>query len=65
MTLGKVFTVGSVGSSGLRYRVYVSQDPDDSGLTLVAVPLSEVSQTLNRLLLVEGLVILGVLIALA
>ena len=65
VTIGKVFTVGSVGSSGLRYRVYVSQDPDDSGLTLVAVPLSEVSQTLNRLLLVEGLVILGVLIALA
>jgi two-component system, OmpR family, sensor kinase len=61
----KVFTVGSVGSSGLRYRVYVSHDLEDSGLTLVAVPLREVSQTLNRLLLVEGLVILGVLLALA
>lgn len=61
----RVFTVGSVGSSGLRYRVYVSHDPEDSGLTLVAVPLREVSDTLNRLLLVEGLVILGVLLALA
>jgi two-component system, OmpR family, sensor kinase len=61
----KVFTVGSVGSSGLHYRVYVSHDPEDSGLTLVAVPLREVSDTLNRLLLVEGLVILGVLLALA
>jgi two-component system OmpR family sensor kinase len=65
VSVEKVFTVGSVGSSGLRYRVYVSHDPDDSGLTLVAVPLREVSQTLNRLLLVEGLVILGVLLALA
>jgi two-component system OmpR family sensor kinase len=61
----RLFTVGSTGSSGLRYRVYVSHDPEDSGLTLVAVPLREVSQTLNRLLLVEGLVILGVLLALA
>jgi len=61
----KVFTVDSAGSSGLHYRVYVSHDPEDSGLTLVAVPLREVSDTLNRLLLVEGLVILGVLLALA
>jgi two-component system OmpR family sensor kinase len=61
----RIFTVGSVGSSGLHYRVYVSHDPDDSGLTLVAVPLREVSDTLNRLLLVEALVILGVLVALA
>ncbi len=62
--IGKLFTVGSVGSSGLRYRVFVSRDPEDAGLTLVAVPLSEVDQTLNRLLLVELLVILGVLAAL-
>jgi two-component system OmpR family sensor kinase len=60
----KLFTVGSVGSSGLRYRVYVSHDPEDTGLTLVAVPLREVEQNLNRLLLVEGLVIGGVLLAL-
>ncbi|HEX4563483.1 MAG TPA: hypothetical protein VH115_03430, partial [Solirubrobacteraceae bacterium] len=37
--VGKVFTVGSVGSSGLQYRVYVSHDPEDTGLTLVAIPL--------------------------
>ena len=59
-----LFTVPSVGSSGLHYRVYVSRDPEDRGLTLVAVPLHEVEQTLSRLLLVEGLVIVGVLIAL-
>jgi two-component system OmpR family sensor kinase len=60
----RLFTVGSVGSSGLRYRVYVSHDPEDTGLTLVAVPLREVEQNLSRLLLVEGLVIGGVLLAL-
>ncbi len=62
--IGKLFTVGSTGSSDLRYRVFVSRDPEDSGITLVAVPLGDVSQTLNRLLLVEGLVIAGVLLAL-
>jgi two-component system OmpR family sensor kinase len=62
--IGKLFTVGSVGSSGLRYRAYASHDPEDSGLTIVAVPLREVDQTLSRLLLVEILVIVGVLIAL-
>jgi two-component system OmpR family sensor kinase len=60
----KLFTVGSVGSSGLRYRVYVHRDPEDAALTLAAVPLREVDQTLSRLLLVEGLVIAGVLAAL-
>jgi two-component system, OmpR family, sensor kinase len=60
----KLFTVGSVGSSGLQYRAIVFRDPEDSGLTLAAVPLGDVNQTLNRLLLVEGLVIVGVLVAL-
>ncbi len=62
--IGQVFTVGSVGSSGLRYRAYAKQDPEDSGVTVAAVPLQEVDQTLNHLLLVEGLVIGGVLLAL-
>jgi two-component system OmpR family sensor kinase len=62
--VGKLFTVGSVGSSGLRYRVFASRDPEDTGITVVAVPLREVDQNLNRLLLVEGLVIVGVLLAL-
>jgi two-component system, OmpR family, sensor kinase len=64
LPIGKLFTVGSVGSSGLRYRAYVSHDPEDTGLTVAAVPLREVDQTLSRLLLVETLVILGVLLAL-
>ena len=41
-----------------------SHDPEDAGLTLVAVPLHEVDQTLSRLRLVETLVIVGVLIVL-
>jgi two-component system OmpR family sensor kinase len=64
VTLGKLFTVGSAGSSGLQYRVYAVRDPEDTGVTVVAVPLREVQQTLSRLLLVEGLVIGGVLLAL-
>ncbi len=62
--LERLFTVGSVGSSDLHYRVYASRDPEDNGITLVAVPLNEVKQTLSRLLLVEALVIVGVLAAL-
>jgi two-component system OmpR family sensor kinase len=62
--LGRLFTVGSAGSSGLRYRVFAARDPEDPGITIAAVPMREVDQTLNRLLLVEGLVIGGVLLAL-
>jgi two-component system OmpR family sensor kinase len=62
--IGQAFSVGSVGSTGLRYRAYVSRDPEDTGLTVVAVPLRDVDQTLSRLLLVEVLVIAWVLLAL-
>ncbi|HXB16186.1 MAG TPA: HAMP domain-containing sensor histidine kinase [Solirubrobacteraceae bacterium] len=59
--LGTVFEVPSVSSSGPHYRVYAQADPEDSGVTIAAVPLSDAEQTLGRLLLVEGLVIGGVL----
>jgi two-component system, OmpR family, sensor kinase len=62
--LDKLVTVGSQGSSGLHYRVFAQRDPDDSGITIAAVPLSEVDSTLHRLLLVEALVIAGALLAL-
>jgi two-component system, OmpR family, sensor kinase len=61
---GRFATVGSKGDSGLRYRVLASPNPDGPGTTVVAVPLKEVDQTLDRLLLVEALVIGGVLLAL-
>src|SRR5436189_100381 len=55
--VGRLFTVGSYGSSGLRYRAYVTRDREDTGLTVAALPLRDIDQTLHRLLLVEGLVI--------
>jgi two-component system OmpR family sensor kinase len=58
----RLFTVGSADTS---YRVFVSRDPEDPGLTLAAVPLTDVNDALSRLLLVEGAVIGGVLLALA
>jgi two-component system OmpR family sensor kinase len=64
MPLGKVITVGSKGGSGLHYRALAVADRDDTGVTIVAVPRSEIEQTLHRLLLVEALVIGGVLLLL-
>ncbi len=62
--LERLLTVGSNGSSGLHYRLYARRDPEDAGVTIAAVPLSEVQATLSRLRLVEALVIAGVLLAL-
>ncbi len=65
---GQVTTVDAK-EGGLRYRVYARTDrrPDQAEpvLTIAAIPLSEVDSTLDRLLLVMGLVIAGVLLALA
>jgi two-component system OmpR family sensor kinase len=57
-------TVGSVGSSGLSYRVYAIAMSDGSGTTVLAVPLHDIDQTLHRLVEVEALVGGGVLLAL-
>jgi two-component system, OmpR family, sensor kinase len=58
----RLFTTGSRGGSGLRYRAAAIRI---SGHTLlVAIPLREVDQTLSRLVLVEALVGLGVVLAL-
>jgi two-component system, OmpR family, sensor kinase len=62
--LGTIFEVPSVSSSGPHYRVYAQGDPEDTGVTIAAVPLTDVEQTLGRLLLVEALVIGGVLLLL-
>src|SRR5581483_4606077 len=64
VALNAFTTVGSVSPGGPRYRVYARQDPEDPGITVVAVPLGETDQTLHRLLLVEALVIAAALIAL-
>ncbi len=65
LTVGKFVTVGSVKDGGPRYRVLASHDQNDDAITVVAVPLREVDQTLTRLLRVELLVIAAVLLALA
>jgi two-component system, OmpR family, sensor kinase len=62
--VGKLFTVDAAGSSNLQYRVYATRDPDSREVTIAAVPLTDVEETLSRLLVVEGLVIVGVLLAL-
>src|SRR2546430_4023605 len=58
-------TVDSVDGSDTRYRVWTEPTGDEPGTTSVAVALTDSTQTLHRLLLVEGLVIAGVLLALA
>ena len=60
-----LFTASSAGGSGITYRVIAVASPDGSGTTIVAVPVTDVVQTLHRLLLVELLVAAVVLLALA
>jgi two-component system, OmpR family, sensor kinase len=62
LPINKIVTVSD---SGTRYRVLAVPDRQDTGTTVVAVPLRDVDQTLHRLLLVEALVIAAVLAALA
>jgi two-component system OmpR family sensor kinase len=64
LTVGKFATVDSVKSGGPRYRLVAARDLEDSGITVVAIPLRDVDQTLRRLLRVEAVVIGVVLLAL-
>jgi two-component system OmpR family sensor kinase len=61
------FTVGSSGSDGVRYRVVAQGLSGELGgyTVVVAIPLTEVAQTLRRLLIIAGLVTLCVLAAMA
>jgi two-component system OmpR family sensor kinase len=63
LPLGKAITVSSKNGS-TRWRVFAGHDPEDSGITVAAVPLRDVDQTLHQLLSVEAIVIGGVLLAL-
>ncbi|HKG38945.1 MAG TPA: HAMP domain-containing sensor histidine kinase [Conexibacter sp.] len=49
---------------GGNYRVLATPDPRSGATNVVAIPLADVTQTLNRLLLVEALVIAAVLLVL-
>jgi two-component system OmpR family sensor kinase len=63
LTVGEPITVGSKGTSGLRYRA-VAAPVRGGGLTIAAIPLTEVDAALSGLLLIEGLVFGSVLLAL-
>jgi two-component system OmpR family sensor kinase len=63
--LERVFAVGGKGPAASGYRAYARPDPGGATITIAAVPLHDSDQTLNRLLLVELLVIAGVLVVLA
>ena len=60
----RLFTVGSARGSKLRYRVAAVGLESGAGTVLVALPLREVDQTLERLVLVEALVVTSVIIVL-
>ncbi len=64
LTLGKITTVNGVAGSGTRYRVLAEKDPDTGGTVVAALPLRDVDSSLQRLLIVTGLVIAAVLLVL-
>jgi two-component system, OmpR family, sensor kinase len=65
MPVNRVITVHGKNGDEKRYRAYATRDPSGfGGTTIVAIPLTDVDQTLRRLLAVEGLVIAGVLLLL-
>ncbi|ADB52920.1 sensor histidine kinase [Conexibacter woesei] len=63
LPVGEPFTVDARSGSG-SFRVLATPLPGGNGTLVAAIPLTDVDQTLDRLLLVEGLVIGGVLLLL-
>ena len=61
---GEAVTVDAEGGGSLRYRAEAFPARGTPGTIVVAVPLSDTDATLNRLLVVEALVIAGVLLVL-
>jgi two-component system OmpR family sensor kinase len=53
--LDRVFTVHGEDGDDNSYRVFAARDLRGGGITIVAAPLGEINQRLNRLLLVESL----------
>jgi two-component system OmpR family sensor kinase len=56
-------TVGS--RAGVAFRLLAQRTGDEPGTTMIAIPLTDVDQTLHRLFVIEALVIAGILAALA
>jgi two-component system, OmpR family, sensor kinase len=61
--LGRVFSVSGEKGDTNTYRVFAERDRE-GGIVVVAAPLGEIDQRLNRLLVVESLVIVAVPLAL-
>ena len=61
---GRIITVNGRKGVGTRYRVLASVDPRDATITVVALPLQATDEILQRLLVVQALVIAAVLIVL-
>jgi two-component system OmpR family sensor kinase len=55
----RLFTTGSAGD--LRYRAIAAPVTNDGGTIVVAIPLTDVADTLHRLVVVEAIVVVGVL----
>ena len=62
--LRSAFTVDGAKGDGDSYRVYAEPDRFGGGVTVVAAPLVEIDATLQRLLVLEALVIGGILVLL-
>ena len=62
---GTTFTARGSGREGRAYRVLGSRIANTDYILIVAIPLSEVTQTLARLVVIEVIVTIGVLVALA
>jgi two-component system OmpR family sensor kinase len=63
LPLDRIITVSGAGND-TRYRLLASEEPRGQGTIVVAIPLTQTNQILQRLLLVESLVIGGVLLLL-
>ena len=62
---GALFTAFGAGDRSRRYRVLATRLEGSEYTLIVAIPLTEMAQTLGRLIVVEVIVTLGVLVALA
>ncbi|MEO8291742.1 MAG: HAMP domain-containing sensor histidine kinase [Actinomycetota bacterium] len=56
----RLFTAGS--ATDLRYRVIAEAVADGGGTVVVAIPLTDIAETLHRLVVVEALVVAGALV---
>ena len=64
LPLGRVFSVQGEHGDDETYRVYADRNVHGDEMTVVAIPLGDVDARLNRLLVVESLVIIAVLMVL-